>query len=125
MVAGALPSANVAIDAGVAQARCNAWAEQDVIEAQPGIARPAIPLVVPESVDLLARVQRPQRIGPALLQQALERRAAFGLQQRVIVPGPGWIDVEVGRHDVVVAGQDDRLLAALERSRMLDDSIEP
>src|SRR5688572_24676915 len=51
MVAGAFPASHLPVHARVAQARRDGGAEQDVIETQPGIARPAIPLIVPEGVD--------------------------------------------------------------------------
>ena len=41
-------AADLAIDAGLEQAWCDLWAQQQMIEAQSGVARPAVALVVPE-----------------------------------------------------------------------------
>src|SRR6266702_8887948 len=48
VVAGAFLAANLAVDAGFHQARRQHGAEQEMIEPQAGIARPAVALVVPE-----------------------------------------------------------------------------
>src|SRR3954471_16140071 len=47
MVAGAFFAAHLAIDAGLEQARRNRRTQQQVIEPQSGVARPAVALVVP------------------------------------------------------------------------------
>src|SRR5258708_39936879 len=47
VVAGVVPATNVAVDAGTPDAACDVRAEQNVIEAQAGIARPASAFVVP------------------------------------------------------------------------------
>ena len=45
--------------------------EQQVVEAHAAVALPAVPAVVPEGVEpRLVRVQRAQRVGPALREQA-------------------------------------------------------
>jgi hypothetical protein len=41
-----------------------------MIDAQSGVAGERIPEIFPEGVDPLARVQRPQRVGPVLLHKA-------------------------------------------------------
>ena len=100
-------------------------AEQEVVEPQPGVAPPAIALVVPESVDRLVRVQvRSASVQPCF-EQAPERGAACGLQQRVVVPRLGRIDVGVGRHDVVVAGQHHGQRCWPERGGVGDQALEP
>ena len=54
-----------------------------------------------------------KRVGPALREQALVALAALGLQQRVLQPRARVVDVEVGGHDVVVAGEHHRMAARL------------
>ena len=70
-------------------------------------------------------MQRADRIGPALLENALERGAAFRLDQRILGVGFRRIDIEVGRHDVVVAGEHDRHARAMELARMPREPREP
>src|SRR3954451_3451524 len=91
MVAGAFLAAHLAIDAGLEQARRYLRAQQQMIEPQSGVARPAVALVVPEREHRFFRMQRADRVGPALVDQRLERRAALRLDQRVLVPGFGRI----------------------------------
>ena len=50
-------------------------------------------------------MKRSDRVRPALRHQRLEGGAALRLDQRVLVPGFCRIDIELGRRDVVVAGQ--------------------
>src|SRR5258708_19116737 len=66
MVAGAFLGPHFAIDAGLDQPRRNGGAQQQVIEPQSGVARPAVSLVVPERVHRLRRMKRADRVTPAL-----------------------------------------------------------
>ena len=50
-------------------------------------------------------MQGADRVGPALVHQGLERGAALRLDQRVLVPGFGRININPGRRNVVVARQ--------------------
>src|SRR5213593_1638754 len=108
VIAGLRPAADMAVDAGIDQPCGEGWAEQEMVDAKAGIARPAVSHVVPERIDRIVWMQMADRVGPALLQQSPEGRAAFGLEQRVVVPGLGRIDVAIGRHDIEITGQDHR-----------------
>jgi hypothetical protein len=59
-----------------------------------------------------------QGIGPSLCGEAMKGRAHLGAEQRVVDPALGLVNVEVRRHDVVVAGEHDRLAGRQERRRM-------
>jgi hypothetical protein len=61
---------HLAIDLGGDQALRNGRAQQQMIDAQPGVAGKGVTEIPPESVDPVIRVQRPQRVGPALLNKA-------------------------------------------------------
>ena len=100
-------------------------AEQQVVEPQARVARPAVPHVVPVGVDAVVRMQRADRIGPALGEQPLEGGAAFRLHQRVLVVGVRVIDVERRRHHIVVAGEHDRHAFVEQRLRMPAQPFEP
>jgi hypothetical protein len=54
-------------------------------------------------------MQRPQRVGPALLDKAAIGLPHLGPEQRVIDPSLRRINIEIGRHDIVIAGEHDRL----------------
>ena len=86
MIARAWLAAHGAIDAGALQLFRQGRTEQEVIEPEAGVARPAISHIVPVRVNRRVRMERTDRIGPALLEQVGVGRAAFGLHQRVIVP---------------------------------------
>ena len=79
-----------------------------MVDPQAGIARVGVPEIVPEGVDRLVRMERAQRVGPALVEQPEEGRAHLGREQRVVEPALGLVDVELGRHDVEVAGEHHR-----------------
>ena len=76
MVTRALLTANFPIAAGVDQTVGEHWAEQNVVNAQTGIPRPPVPLVIPERIDLLRWMTGANRVYPALTEQSLERRAS-------------------------------------------------
>ncbi|MNP85742.1 hypothetical protein D3C76_1856210 [compost metagenome] len=66
MVAGLGPVADPGIHPSGLEVRRELRVEQQVVDTQPGIARPVVAKIVPEGVDPLIRVQMTQRIGPAL-----------------------------------------------------------
>ena len=84
MVAGVLLTTHPTIDTGRLQARRKIGAEQQMVDAQPGILLPVLTEIVPEGIDRFVRNLGAQGIGPALSQQALIARAAFRLQQRIL-----------------------------------------
>jgi hypothetical protein len=86
VVACAVFSAHVPVDARLGETQGKVWAEQEVIEAQACIAEPSVPLIVPEAIDAPVWVQFPDRVGPATTEQAAKRSAAFGLHQRIVIP---------------------------------------
>jgi hypothetical protein len=96
-----------------------------MVDADAGIARKRIPPIIPEGVDPLLRMLRADRVGPALPKQPLERRAALGLHQSVVRPILRLVDVEVGRDDIVVAGQHDRLIERVQHLRPRDQPLHP
>jgi hypothetical protein len=79
-----------------------------VIEPQPSITLPSSSHVVPEGIHRLSRMERPDRVHPALRENSVICRAALRLKQRVRVPGLGRINVLTGWYDIVVACQHDR-----------------
>ena len=87
-----------------------------MIDAETGVAREGVTEILPERLNSLTRMQSPQRVGPALLHKAAICVPYLGPEQRVIDPSLRRIDVEIGRHDVVIAGEHHRL-AGREQAR--------
>ena len=107
MIARMFVGPHIAVDAGGDQAAGKGRAQQQMINAQAGVAGKGIPEIFPEGVDPLAGVQRPQRVGPALRDKALIGVTHLGSEQRVIDPALRRINIEIGRHHVEIAGQND------------------
>jgi hypothetical protein len=82
-----------------------------MIDAQPGIAGKRIPEIFPEGVDPLPRMQRPKPVGPTLANKLAIGFPHLRPKQGVVDPALGRVHVDLGRHDVVVAGQNDRRAA--------------
>jgi hypothetical protein len=67
----------------------------------------------------------PQRVGPALLHKAAIGVPYLGTEQRVIDPAFGGINIEIRRHDVVIAGEHDRLPGREQAPSMVRQPVEP
>ena len=76
MIAGVFAAPHLTVDPGRHQPIGNKRTEQQMIDAKPGIAGKCVSEVFPERVDPLMRMQRPQRGGPPLAQQADDRLPA-------------------------------------------------
>jgi Family of unknown function (DUF5681) len=116
VIARVFPGPRLAVHAGGDQAPAKGRAQQQVIDAQSGVAGKGVSEIFPEGVDPLPRVERPQRVGPALLDQAAIGIAHLRPEQRVIDPALRRIDVEIGRHHVEVAGENGRC-SAVQKTR--------
>jgi hypothetical protein len=79
-----------------------------MIDAKPGIAGEGITKILSECIDALAGVQLPQGVGPTLGDKQVVRFPHLGPEQRAIDPSFRRVDVEIGRHDIVVAGEHNR-----------------
>lgn len=93
-----------------------------MVDAQPGVAFPALASVVPKGERHLLAVHFGDGIRPPLRQDARERIARLWLQQGVIPPGVGLVDVCVGGHDVPVAQKYDRMLGI---PQLLGTALQP
>src|SRR5258708_88319 len=86
VVAGLLLTARPFVDAGAAQPVGGFGRAEQMVEAKAKVALPAARGVVPEGVELLfVRVQRAQRVGPALVQDPAPGRPRLGLHHRVVL----------------------------------------
>ena len=73
------PVADPAIDAGIAEARRQVGAEQQMIDAQSRILLPVLTEIIPEGIDAFVWIASSHGIGPSLGKQALIAFAAFRL----------------------------------------------
>src|SRR5262247_3117644 len=96
-----------------------------MVDAQPGIAGPAVPEVMPVGVDAADGIASSDRVRPALCKQALVRFPALWLKHRVVSPRPRVINVLIGRQDVEIVCEDHRQPCVEKTLRMFDQSLEP
>ena len=96
-----------------------------MIEAEPCVARPAIPQVIPEGVHRLVGMQRADGIDPALVEKPPEQRARLGLNQRVLRVGLARVDVALGRHDIEIAGEHHGNVLGIELGGMRQQALHP
>jgi hypothetical protein len=66
VIARLLPASHFSVHIGSDEAVGDRRAEQQMVDAQTRVALPSVPEEIPERIDLLARMQRAQRVGPAL-----------------------------------------------------------
>src|SRR5215472_14814233 len=105
VVARLFPAAHVAIDARLLEPGAKLRIQKQMIDAQPGIALIGVAKVVPERIDLRLRVQRTNRIRPALPQQLRVRLANLDPEERIVHPALRLVDIALGGDDVVIAGE--------------------
>jgi putative transposase len=108
MIACVRFTANPTIHIPIAQPLGEIGAEEKMIQPQSLIVGPALSHVVPECVHRLCRMQFAQRVRPALFDDPLKRCPALWLNECVIVPRLGRIDVEGSGDDVIVTHKRDR-----------------
>src|SRR6266567_5894843 len=86
VVAGALLAADGFVDARVDEAGRGELIEQQEIDPEPRVARPALSLVVPIGVHAGVSMAGMHRIDPALIEEPAEECARRRLQQRILDP---------------------------------------
>jgi hypothetical protein len=125
MIAGLVPSANLAVDIRVTKLILEARRKKKVIEPETSISTPGIPEIIPEGVDPFSRMARADSISPPLVEEALISPADLGPEQGVIDPSLRFVDVELSGHDVEIPDQHDRSTRRQQGGRMVDQPIEP
>jgi hypothetical protein len=78
MIAGMLTPAHMFIDTAIDQSLREIGREQNMIEAEPRVARPGVPFVIPECVHGIVGMERAERIGPSARDELAKGGAAFG-----------------------------------------------
>ncbi len=125
VVAGFLPATDLPIDARDLQATSDRRAKQQMINPQTGVPAKGVSEVIPKCVDPLAGMELAQGVGPTLSYEARVGFADFRTEQGVVEPALRFVDVEIGGHDVVVAGKDDRRTCRKQVGRMRREALEP
>src|SRR5260221_7736101 len=82
VIAGALSTTNLTIDARADKAVRGLGAQQQMIDTKARVPRPSVSHVVPERVHRRIRMQLADCVNPALLENALKKNAAFQLNER-------------------------------------------
>ena len=85
-----------------------------MIDADACIPSVAVAEIIPESVDRFLRIQMPDGVGPALLEQILVRSTGLGEEQCVVDPPFWFVGIEFSWNDVAVSGENDRLVVSDE-----------
>jgi len=68
-----------------------------MVDSKARVALKGVAQVLPKGVDAFARMERAERIDPALRDEPPIRLANLGPEERIIDPALGCIDVEFGR----------------------------
>jgi hypothetical protein len=110
MIAGFLPAAHFALDTSRDEHPSRASVQQEMVDAYAGITRVSVAEIVPERIDRLLRVQFPDGIGPALREKLSISCPRLGKEQGIVHPALRLVRIQFGRNNVVVPGQNDRLI---------------
>src|SRR5262245_36174420 len=111
MVARLLPAAYLAVNAAFYKQLCSTRVQQEMVDANTGVASKRAVVVIPERVDRVIGMQRPDGVRPPLRQELSIRGSRLRKEQCVAEPVPRFGRINLHRDDVVVAGKNDRLLA--------------
>ena len=97
-----------------------------MVDAEARVARQGASLIVPEGVEPgLARVNRAQRVGPALIDQSAKGGLACRLEQRVAGHRAGREGVAILGDDIVIACEDDWTLLGEKFGRARREPLHP
>src|SRR5690348_8358417 len=100
-----LPAADIAVDAGVAQAVGGLRGQHDVVDADAVVLLERAGLIIPEAIEPRVVAYRPNRIGQAEIGESAEALPGRRQKQRIVDPDLRSPGIVRGGDDVVVAGQ--------------------
>ena len=80
-----------------------------MIDAQARVPRKGVPEIIPKSVDVLVWMKRAKRVGPSLVEKVEICGPNLWREQRIVEPALGLVDVEISRHHVEIAREEDGL----------------
>jgi hypothetical protein len=105
MVAGFFPTPNVFINVAIQYAAFYFWANEKVVYTQTCITRKCISKIIPECINLFIRKKLSDAICPSLCDQLLKFVSDFGPEQGIIHPAFGFVNIQLGWHNIIVTGQ--------------------
>ncbi len=86
MIARLLPTAHLPVHVRRDQTVNNRRAEEQMVDTKARVPGPRVSEVVPEGVNALTWMKRPQCISPSLREQMMESLTDLGPEQRIIDP---------------------------------------
>jgi hypothetical protein len=89
VIARAFGPTNLAIDTRINEALCGFRVQQQMVDAEAGVALPPISPVIPECVHRRIGMHGADGIDPALIENAPKQRPRFRLHKRVVGVGLG------------------------------------
>src|SRR5215204_7360097 len=104
MVAGLGEGADAAVDAGRLEAPGRWLVEEQMVDADSGVAWPGVAEIIPEGEHPLLRVKLAEGVGPALLKQPRIGRLGLRREQGIFDPAFRLVGVGIGGDDIIVAG---------------------
>lgn len=125
MVTRLFPATHMPVNSCPSKTPGNEGIEEQVVDAQTGIARIRMTKIVPVRIDSFARMKRSNRIRPTLLEQPMIGRSSLRSKQRVVYPPFRLVDVDVRGHHVVIAGEDHRGISSHELGSTDGQTLEP
>src|SRR5690242_171350 len=93
-----------------------------MVDSNAMVLNPCTGLIIPKRIAAWLGVTDAERVGEAKIRDATESRAGFGLKQRVARPGFRIVAILSCRDDIVIAGENQRLL---ESEQPADMAIQP
>jgi hypothetical protein len=125
VIAGVFFSPYPPLDSAVHESCRYRRREQQVIKPHALISRPPSELVVPECPQRSLRLQFPEGISPALVEEPRERFATLRLNQGILIQRPSPINVLGSRYNIVITSQHDRDISSYQLGRVVDQPIKP
>ena len=125
VIARAFYPADPAIDTRIDEALCGFRVQQQMVDAEAGVAFPPVSPVIPKCVHRRIGMHGADGIDPALIENAPKQRPRFRLHKRIIGVGLGRIDVGVGWRDVKISGKHDRRVEGVKLGSMRQKPFHP
>src|SRR5689334_24381087 len=96
-----------------------------MIDPQPLISMPASGLVIPKCITMGLAVEHAVAVRQAEIKERAKARARLEAAQRVIAEHHWIVNIVIGWADVVIAGENERDLAAQQVARVVDQPLHP
>src|SRR5262249_55971110 len=125
VIARAFYATDLAIDTRIDKALCGFRVQQQMVDAEAGVAFPPVSPVIPKCVHRRVGMHGTDGVDPALTKNLAKQRPRFRLHKRIVGVGLGRIDVGVGRHDIKISGQYDRRVQGVKLGSIRQKPFHP